>query len=161
VAAALSMPLWLRVIERFGLLSAWAAGMAMAVMVFIWAYALGSGDVWGYTAICALSGLALGADLIAPGALLNGVLQSRGPQDSHAGAYFGWWQVATKLNLALAAGIALPLLEWLGYTPGAQDPSALAALSGSYALLPCALKLVALWLLLSAARVKLMNKETV
>jgi Na+/melibiose symporter-like transporter len=161
VAAALSMPLWLRVIERFGLLSAWAAGMAMAVLVFIWSYALGAGDVWGYTAICALSGLALGADLIAPGALLNGVLQNRGPQDSHAGAYFGWWQVATKLNLALAAGIALPLLEWLGYTPGAQDPSALAALSGSYALLPCALKLVALWLLLSASRVTLMNKETV
>jgi len=161
VAAALSMPLWLRVIERIGLLSAWAAGMAMAVLVFIWSYALGAGDVWGYTAICALSGLALGADLIVPGALLNGVLQNRGPQDSHAGAYFGWWQVATKLNLALAAGIALPLLEWLGYTPGAQDPSALAALSGSYALLPCALKLVALWLLLSASRVTLMNKETV
>jgi Na+/melibiose symporter-like transporter len=148
VAAAISMPLWLRVIARFGLVKAWAAGMAMAMLVFIWSYALGAGDVWGYTAICALSGLALGADLIAPGALLNGVLQQRGPNERHTGAYFGWWQVATKLNLALAAGIALPLLEWLGYTPGAQDPSALAALSGSYALLPCALKSGALWLLL-------------
>jgi hypothetical protein len=161
VAAAISMPLWLRVIARFGLFSAWAAGMSMAILVFIWSYALGVGDVWGYTAICALSGLALGADLIAPGALLNGVLQQRGPNEIHAGAYFGWWQVATKLNLALAAGIALPLLEWLGYTPGAQDPSALAALSGSYALLPCALKFGALWLLLKASRVTLMNKETV
>jgi Na+/melibiose symporter-like transporter len=161
VAAAISMPLWLRVIARFGLVKAWAAGMAMAMVVFIWSYALGAGDVWGYTAICALSGLALGADLIAPGALLNGVLQQRGPNEIHAGAYFGWWQVATKLNLALAAGIALPLLEWLGYTPGAQDASALAALSGSYALLPCALKLGALWLLLKASRVTLMNKETV
>lgn len=161
VAAALSMPLWLRLIARIGLVKAWSAGMAMAVVVFIWSFALNAGDVWGFTAICALSGLALGADLIAPGALLNGVLQQRGPHETHAGAYFGWWQVATKLNLALAAGMALPLLEWLGYTPGAQDPSALAALSGSYALLPCALKLGALWLLLNAARVTLMNKETV
>ena len=161
VAAALSMPLWLRLIARYGLVKAWSAGMAMAMLVFIWSFALGAGDVWGFTAICALSGLALGADLIAPGALLNGVLQQRGPNETHAGAYFGWWQVATKLNLALAAGIALPLLEWLGYTPGAQDPSALAALSGSYALLPCALKFGALWLLIKASRVTLINKETV
>jgi len=99
--------------------------------------------------------LALGADLIAPGALLNGVLQTEDQQHPHAGAYFGWWQVATKLNLALAAGVALPLLEWLGYTPGAQDAPALAALSWSYALLPCALKCLALLLLLKASRVSL------
>ena len=160
VAAALSMPLWLRLIARFGLSNCWAGGMALAIAVFIWSLALGAGDVWGYTAICALSGLALGADLIAPGALLNGVLQSEDKQHPHAGAYFGWWQVATKLNLALAAGVALPLLEWLGYTPGAQDAPALAALSWSYALLPCALKCVALLLLLKASRVSL-NKESV
>ena len=131
------------------------AGMALAIAVFIWSLALGAGDVWGYTVICALSGLALGADLIAPGALLNGVLQTEDQQHPHAGAYFGWWQVATKLNLALAAGVALPLLEWLGYTPGAQDAPALAALSWSYALLPCALKCLALLLLLNASRVSL------
>jgi len=160
VAAAISMPLWLRLIARFGLRSCWAAGMALAIAVFIWSLALGAGDVWGYTVICALSGLALGADLIAPGALLNGVLQIEDKQHPHAGAYFGWWQVATKLNLALAAGVALPLLEWLGYSPGAQDAPALAALSWSYALLPCALKCVALLLLLKASRVSL-NKESV
>jgi Na+/melibiose symporter-like transporter len=160
VAAAVSMPLWLRLIARFGLSNCWAGGMALAIAVFIWSLALGAGDVWGYTAICALSGLALGADLIAPGALLNGVLQSDDKQHPHAGAYFGWWQVATKLNLALAAGVALPLLEWLGYTPGAQDAPALAALSWSYALLPCALKCVALLLLLKASRLPL-KKESV
>jgi len=159
VAAAISMPLWLRLIARFGLRSCWAAGMALAIAVFIWSLALGAGDVWGYTVICALSGLALGADLIAPGALLNGVLQIEDKQHPHAGAYFGWWQVATKLNLALAAGVALPLLEWLGYSPGAQDAPALAALSWSYALLPCALKCVALLMLLKVSRVSL-NKES-
>jgi Na+/melibiose symporter-like transporter len=60
VAAAVSMPLWLRLIARFGLRSCWAAGMALAIAVFIWSLALGAGDVWGYTVICALSGLAFG-----------------------------------------------------------------------------------------------------
>jgi len=160
VAAAVSMPLWLRLIARLGLSLCWGAGMAMAIVVFIWSLALGAGDVWGYTAICALSGLALGADLIAPGALLNGLLQTPDLQHPHAGAYLGWWQVATKLNLALAAGMALPLLEWLGYAPGAQDAPALAALSWSYALLPCGLKLMAL-LMLYKASPHWLNKETV
>ena len=26
-----------------------------------------------------------------------------------AGAYFGWWTLVAKLNLALAAGLALPI----------------------------------------------------
>ena len=58
---------------------------------------------------------------------------------AHSGAYFGWWQVATKLNLALAAGVSLPLLQWLGYESGSRDAPALLALSWAYALLPCAI----------------------
>ncbi len=46
----------------------------------------------------------------------------------------------TKMNLALAAGIALPLLEWLGYAPGVTDDAALSALTIGYAVLPCLLK---------------------
>ena len=65
----------------------------------------------------------------------------------HDGAYLGWWNLATKLNLALAAGLTLPLLQWLGYQPGSQDPLALQRLAWIYALLPCALKLMAAYLL--------------
>jgi Na+/melibiose symporter-like transporter len=49
--------------------------------------------------------------------------------------------------LALAAGLALPLLQWWGYTPGNQSEQALAALTWAYCLLPCALKLLAASLL--------------
>jgi GPH family glycoside/pentoside/hexuronide:cation symporter len=59
------------------------------------------------------------------------------------GAYFGWWNFATKLNLALAAGLALPLLALAGYSPGARDPAALRALVIGYCLLPCVLKICA------------------
>ena len=53
-----------------------------------------------------------------------------------------------------AAGAALPLLQWAGYSPGTQDEQALRRLAWAYALLPCALKLVAAsllhWLLIDS-----------
>jgi Na+/melibiose symporter-like transporter len=149
-AGALSMPLWVRVVACLGLARAWLAGMALAVAAFVWALMLGAGDVAGYTAVCVASGVALGADLMLPGALLAGVIQRQGHAQQAEGAYFGWWNFATKLNLALAAGMALPLLALFGYAPGARDAQALAALALGYCLLPCGLKLLAaalLWVL--------------
>jgi GPH family glycoside/pentoside/hexuronide:cation symporter len=64
-------------------------------------------------------------------------LASRARRDA---SYFGWWNFATKLNLALAAGLALPLLGALGYVPGTRDAHALQMLTAAYCLLPCALK---------------------
>jgi Na+/melibiose symporter-like transporter len=64
------------------------------------------------------------------------------------GAYFGVWQMIDKLNLALAAGIALPALAWLGYHPG-DAQRAHSTLSSIYALAPGAIKLAAaaaLWI---------------
>jgi len=151
LAAALSMPLWLFCISRYGLRRSWLAGMLLAVAVFIWTLGLGAGDELAYTVVCLLSGLALGVDLIAPGALLNGLLQHTETDSARSGAFFGWWQVATKLNLALAAGLSLPVLQWLGYAAGARDAPALLALSWAYALLPCILKLLAGWVLFRSA----------
>jgi len=146
-AGALSMPLWVRAVKRFGLARPWLAGMLLAIVVFIWAAALGAGDLASYTVICIASGFALGADLALPGALLAGVIQRAGHAGHAEGAYFGWWNFAIKLNLALAAGLALPLLGAFGYAPGAHDAGALQALALAYGLLPCALKLLAAALL--------------
>jgi len=147
VAAVVSLPVWLRVIARLGQPRAWALGMALAVAAFAWAAALGAGDRFGFLAVCIASGAALGADLAIPGALLAGVIQRAGLAGQAEGAFFGWWNAATKLNLALAAGLALPLLQALGYAPGQRDPQALQALTIAYCLLPCALKLGAAALL--------------
>ncbi|HET9977302.1 MAG TPA: MFS transporter [Burkholderiaceae bacterium] len=146
-AGALSMPLWVRGVARFGLERMWLAGMLLAIAAFVWAAVLGAGDAWGFGAVCLASGLALGADLALPSALLAGVIGRAGHAGQAEGAYFGWWNFAIKLNLALAAGLALPLLALLGYTPGARDASALHALTLTYCLLPCALKLGAAALL--------------
>lgn len=147
-----SMFLWARLARSFDLHAVWLAGMFTAVAAFVWAYALGEGDWVGYTAICVLSGVALGADLAIPPALLARVIDEDGERDRSDGAYFGLWHFFNKLNLAVAAGLALPLLQLLGYAPGVRDATALAALSASYALLPCALKLGSASLLFAAWR---------
>ncbi|WP_119290110.1 MFS transporter [Azohydromonas sediminis] len=148
-AGALSMPLWVRIVRRVGLARAWLAGMLLAVATFVWAAFLGAGDVAAFTVVCIASGLALGADLALPGALLAGVIQRAGRSGQAEGAYFGWWNFATKLNLALAAGLALPLLQLFGYTPGSREPQALTALTVAYCALPCVLKLGAAALLVT------------
>lgn len=141
LVGALSLPLWVRAVARFGLARTWQAGMLLAVLAFVGAAALGPGDVGPYLLVCLASGVALGADLALPAALLVGVIQRAGDGGHGEGAYFGWWTFAGKMNLALAAGMALPLLDLAGYQPGARDPAALQALAWAYALLPCILKL--------------------
>ncbi|MBL0945883.1 MAG: MFS transporter [Hydrogenophaga sp.] len=143
LSAALAIPLWLRLVPRLGLARTWLVGMLLAVLGFVWAATLGAGDTLPFLLVCAITGIAVGTDLTLPGALLAGLIGQLGERGHREGAYFGWWNFATKFNLALAAGLALPLLGWFGYQPGARDAQALQTLSAAYCLLPCALKLIA------------------
>jgi len=152
LAAALAIPLWLRLVPRIGLERTWIAGMFTAIAAFASAAALGVGDGNAFLVICIASGAALGTDLALPAALLAGTIRASGHAGGGEGAYFGWWNFASKLNLALAAGLALPLLALAGYVPGTRDPAALHALAAAYTLLPCALKAAAALLLYSLVR---------
>lgn len=148
VAGAACLPLWTALSRRAGKAAAWAASMVVAIVAFVWAALLGPGDVVPFAIVCTLSGAALGADLALPPSILADVIGRRGTARP-AGAYFGVWTLATKLNLALAAGIALPLLGVLGYAPGSRDGEATFALAVVYAAVPCLLKLAALAALVS------------
>ena len=146
-AAAIALPLWARLAARIGEKRAWLASMLLAIAAFIWTVQLNSGALAGFAVICTLSGIALGADLALPPALLAGVIHAAGHGGEREGAYFGLWSWITKLNLALAAGIALPLLEGLGYVPGMTSEAGTQALLVAYAVLPCVLKAAAAALL--------------
>jgi GPH family glycoside/pentoside/hexuronide:cation symporter len=114
--------------------------------VFVFAPAGRGRHVAFVLVVCALSGVALGTDLACPAALLAGVIADSGDRGRLKGAYFGWWNFATKLNLALAAGLALPLLALLGYTRHARPASA-APWWRPIACCPALLKLLAALLL--------------
>jgi len=151
-AGALSMGLWAKLARRWALTTLWFAGMLASIAAFVGSYWLGAGDLVAFALICMLSGAAFGADLALPPALLARVIDANGHRGAREGTYFGLWNLVNKLNLALAAGIALPALALLGYAPGARDPGALEALAIAYAVLPCVLKLAAAALLVVAAR---------
>ena len=137
VAGAASLPLWVKLAARLGRVVAWLLAMGLSIVAFAGASLLGAGDLWPFALICVASGLALGADLSLPAAIAADL----GERQGQAGACFGVWNFIAKLNLALAAGLSLPLLGWLGYLPGSG--SGLAALTFAYALLPLAFKALA------------------
>ena len=141
IAGAISVPAWVRLAASSGRALGWLAGMALALVAFASAGALGSGDVVAFALICLLSGLALGADVTFPAAIAADL----GERQGRAGAYFGLWNFTAKLNLALAAGIALPLVGLMGYQPGGEDGRA--ALVLAYAFLPLVFKTLAIVLL--------------
>ena len=143
ISGALGLPAWVALARRIGKLEAWLVSMLLAVVTFAGAFWLGSGDLAGFALVCIASGLALGADLALPPALVADYIDAD-PQPL-PGAYYGLLGFFAKFTLALAAGLALPLLDLLGYRPGGSDTW---ALSATYALLPCLLKITALgWFL--------------
>lgn len=144
VCGALSVPAWTALARRIGPSRAWFAGMLAQALVFVSVWWTGPGDVAWFALVCVGSGLMLGADLALPGALLSGVIQ-RHASLAQSAMFTGWWQTVSKLNLALAAGLTLPALQWLGYRMGVGDADSQALLKGFYGLLPCAVKALAAW----------------
>ncbi|KZE31479.1 MFS transporter [Crenobacter luteus] len=139
LAAVASLPGWVWLAGRVGTVNAWLAGLALAVAGFVAVPWLDAGDAAAFVAVCAATGVALGADLAFATSLVARAIGRA--VDGSGGAYFGGVSLVNKLALALAAGVALPLVDWAGYRPG--DPSGAAALSFWYAALPCAVKLAA------------------
>ena len=145
LAGALAMPLWVILAAKLGKIKAWGIGMLLAVLAFSWTTSFGAGDDIAFLIVCIASGIALGADLALPPALLADAIDKANARDQ-TGSYFGIWTFATKANLALAAGLALPVVSAFGYRSG-EPSSNVAALTLAYTVLPCALKLAALALL--------------
>lgn len=142
LAAAVSTPLWTRAAQGFGEKPVLLAGMALAVLAFLWAALLGAGDLMAFAVICVASGAALGADMVLLPAIFARRLGQLGAGESAA---FSLWAFVSKLSLALAAAVLLPALQAAGFVSGAANgEGALMALSVAYALVPCALKCLAI-----------------
>lgn len=141
LSAALGVPLWIRFAARVGRPMAWFYAMLLAVLAFVGASALGAGDWVSFAVICVVSGLAMGADLTIPGSIVADL----GERQGRTASYFGIWNLVAKLNLALAAGIALPLLGSFGYVPGQGGHTDV--LTMAYVLLPIGLKVCAMAML--------------
>ena len=150
IAAALGLPFWVRLAQKYGVAQSWRCGMALAVLAFVGAGLLGPGQVAAFFVICVAAGFALGADLALPPVLLAQVIGN----DVSPGAYYGVWTLLGKLALSVS-GLALPLLDRLDYHPG--HPAGV-GLAWVYAGVPSVLKCIALLL---SMRVTPAYRETI
>lgn len=141
LAAAVSMPLWQSLLRQHAASVVWQSSVVVSIAGFIWATQLGAGDLLPFALICVVTGFALGAELTCPALLLAAAINRSGQRGRHESLIMGLWTLLQKLALALAAGLVLPLLAGMGYTPGIPDTNALPL---AYAAIPCGLKLMAL-----------------
>ena len=148
----IGIPFWFWLSKRTSKHRAWCTAMIFAIVVFSPAPFLQPGSVIGFGAICILSGFALGADLVLPPSIQADVIDVDTAQsgEQRTGTYFALWSFITKLALALAVGLAFPVLGALGFDPADSNQSkaiGLYALGFLYGWGPIALKLPALFLM--------------
>jgi len=144
LSAAAAAPVWARLARARGEKPMLLAGMMLAIVAFGFAALLGPGDQVWFALICVASGAALGADLT----LLSAIFARRMARILPEGAAgFALWAFVSKATLAVTAITVLPFLDWQGFAGPGSDASALTALALTYALVPCALKLLAIALL--------------
>jgi len=145
LAAAVSAPVWGRLAAVYGQKRVLRGGMVLAILAFLYALRLGTGDIVAFAVISAASGAALAADMVLLPAIFARHMAVRGAGEAMG---FGLWSFASKLTLAFAALTLFPLLDWGGFQAGkANSAQALQTLTLLYAGLPCALKVLAIVLL--------------
>ena len=145
LSAAFSAPFWTKIAEHYGPLLILRFSMFLGIISFFWAYTLTTGDIFSFSVICLATGLSLGADMtLLPAVYAKSLIKTR--NDANTG--FGIWNFSNKLALAVTAGLLLPIMEFVGFeTQDMNSTLSLEVLSISYALVPCALKVLALlWL---------------
>lgn len=151
LSGLIALPIWIKLSKKFGKRPIWQASMLLASVSFLGVFFLQSGDALGFFIVSILTGLSLGVDVAMPASIQSDLVQESGksptknrPQlnSQSSGLLFGLWGLLTKLALALAVGIAFPILDWSAALD--QQNKALLWL---YAGLPILLKLMA-WRLL-------------
>jgi glycoside/pentoside/hexuronide:cation symporter, GPH family len=147
-AGLIGMPFWLLVAKLRGKHRSWSYAMLVACGAFIFAPFLPPGADAAFLAVCVVTGFSVGADLVLPASLQADVIDvdTAASGEQRSGIYLAIWGLATKLALALAVGIAFPLLAWSGFDPanGLKTELGLKTLALLYAAVPVMLKLMAI-----------------
>lgn len=147
LAGIAGVPIALAAARRFGKHRTWSAAMVVASAVFALVPLLGAGETGLFLAICVVTGLALGADLVLPPAIQADVIDvdTAATGEQRTATYVAVWGLGTKLALALGVGVAFPILGAAGFRTdgGPQTDTALTTLVMLYAVVPVAAKLAA------------------
>lgn len=141
-----SVPVWVRLSYRFGKHRTFAGGMLYAASTLPFVLLLGPGDEAFYAVANVVYGLGFGAAPVLLRSITADVtdddLVRSGEQRS--GLFYSLLALTNKLGLAIAVGVAYPLLDLVGFDPnGVNSEAALDGLRAVYVGVPVLCFLVA------------------
>jgi Na+/melibiose symporter-like transporter len=131
----LAMPVWLRIVHRFGKHRSWAiswsisAAMAPLPVLFV---TPGPDAFWYLAGFAIARSVVAGADMIVPRALMAdavdyGTLKTGA---NSAGSYFALASLAVSICAAVSSGVAFWLLDGFGFNPKPGAVNAPSAMNG-------------------------------
>ncbi len=135
----LAAPIWQRIGIALGKARAAVLGEAAQAAINLALLALTPDRFGLLLALTAAQGLTQGAGNLMLRALVADVADAHAAQtgEERTGLYYSAFSISMKVGSALALGLALPLLGWLGFTPqGTNGPAALSGLLLVFALGP-------------------------
>lgn len=144
----ISFPAWVWISSSWNKKGAWLLASIINSGAFAFTLSIGPGDFFSFAVICVLSGFGFSGVLLIPSAMQADVIdyQEQLTGQRQEGGLVGIWSIARKLSAALGAGVALPILDWVGFIPNQiQSDLVLATLSGLYAGIPVLCTLLAIY----------------
>ena len=135
----LAAPIWQRIGIALGKARAAVLGEAAQAAINLALLALTPDRFGLLLALTVAQGLTQGAGNLMLRALVADVADAHAAQtgEERTGLYYSAFSISMKVGSALALGLALPLLGWLGFTPqGTNGPAALSGLLLVFALGP-------------------------
>ncbi len=145
LSGALAMPFWQFIARKTSNIHAWLYGLILACVSFAGAIFLEGGDIIGFSLICIMTGIAVGADLSLPPAIIALIIKAQKHEET-ASQYYAILTFIAKAALAIAVGLSFPLLEFSGYTPDSLNSNT-AILIYAYAFVPLIIKVISAILL--------------
>lgn len=161
ISGALFIGAWIKLSEKYGPYKAWNFSMILSVITFLGTAFLSEGDSIAYGVICVLSGIALGADLALPPAILAQRIQNNAHQNQKT-QYYAVLAFLPKITMAIAAGLSFLALDKVGFKANSDNSAeALRVLVIIYAIVPCLIKAVSAALLWNLTKKEGHDNETI
>jgi len=136
IATVGAVPFWLWVSRRMGKHYATATSLMLSMALYAGVTPfLHPGDGWLYVGLLAILGATTSGFTTLPLSMMGDIIDfdTLTHKLPRGGIFFGVWSFAQKVAPAAGIGVTLPLLQWLGFHPGAHNgPQALAALKYVY-----------------------------
>lgn len=121
------VPVWVWISRRIGKHRAAGISLIAAILInTVLALLLQPGDGWWFVGAMIVAGAASAGYLTLPLGMMGDVIDFDALKtgQTRGGLYFGIWSFAQKISPAIAVGITLPLLTYVGFDPASKGGTA-------------------------------------